>query len=242
MVTKKALVKTVSIGHIEFEGLMLPDGNFGISLQQLRFLAFPSVLPKSASKHLKGVCGKEFQFFRCATELNNRPQLIIDLNQLNFCLTELAFKGHSEARDLVRVLAGLSLYQLFCDAFEERFEKEDRQQWLKARQEGKETRKTLTEAIKLYIELHPEVSDNYRKWRYNHCSEKVLNIVFGRSAKQLRKDWSVNEVRSAMTAKELKLIEQVEALSIRLIEQQDLEPLAAVEEAGARSAILTVGR
>jgi hypothetical protein len=44
----KAIVAKVNIGTIEFEGLMFPDGNFGVSVQQLRLLAFPSVYPSNA--------------------------------------------------------------------------------------------------------------------------------------------------------------------------------------------------
>lgn len=130
---KKALVARVNIGTISIEGLMLPDGSFAISLQQLRELAFPSISQTNAKRELQSACGKDFQLIKCATEISNNPQWIISLEQLNFCLTELAFKGHKEARSLVRIFSGLALHQLFCDAFGVKFEKEERQKWLKER-------------------------------------------------------------------------------------------------------------
>jgi len=132
----KAIVAKVNIGTIEFEGLMFPDGNFGVSVQQLRLLAFPSASPNNALRELKSACGKGSQLtiIKCATQLNNNPQWVIKLEQVNFCLTELAFKGHEEARDLIRLLASLSLYQLFNDAFDIQCDKDERQAYLRQRQ------------------------------------------------------------------------------------------------------------
>ena len=95
--TQKAQVTTVKFGNLEIEGLMLSDGTFGISLAQLREIAFPSTYQTHALRELKAACGKEFQLTKHKTEISHNPQWVIQLDQLNFVLTELAFKGHQSA-------------------------------------------------------------------------------------------------------------------------------------------------
>jgi hypothetical protein len=136
--TTKSIVTKVNLITTEIEGIMLPNGQFGVSLQQLREIAFPSTSTSNAKKHLQAVCGKDFQLILQKTELSNNPQWIIKLEQLSYVLTELAFRGHKEARELVRELSNLSLHQLFCDSFNIKFEKEEREEWVKFRQQAKQ--------------------------------------------------------------------------------------------------------
>ena len=177
--TIKAQIATICIGNIEIEGLLLPDGNFGISLQQLRQLAYPSTSQNNALRELKSACGKDFQLLRAYTELSNNPQWIINLDQLNFCLTELAFKGHKEARDLVRLLSGLSLQQLFSDAFGIKFEQEDRQRWLKLRQSTKETFRPLTDELQKH-----GFKEGWEYGKFIHSFQTKLGITDGTRDKQ----------------------------------------------------------
>lgn len=175
----KAQVTWVPIGNLTIEGLLLPDGSFGISLRQLRELAFPSTSQNNALRELKSACGKDFRILKFATEISNNPQWVISLEQLNFCLTELAFRGHAEARALVRLLNGLALHQLFCDAFGIKFEEEDRQLWLKVRQSTIDTFHPLTDELKRHGFTEP--------WEYGkfiHLFQQKLGIVDGTRDKQ----------------------------------------------------------
>lgn len=130
----KAIVTDVPIGSISIEGLMFPDGSYGVSIQQLRAVAFPSTYHSNALRELKSLCGEKIELIKCATQISNNPQWVIKLEQVNYCLAELAFKGHKEARDFIRILSSLSLTQLFSDAFNVKFEKDERQEYLKERQ------------------------------------------------------------------------------------------------------------
>lgn len=58
--------------------------------------------------------------------------------------------------------------------------------WLKARQDGKSARRTLIDAVKSYIERHPELSDNARHWLYHNVSDELNLRLFGRKAKALK--------------------------------------------------------
>jgi hypothetical protein len=174
MTNSKAKVAAVAIGTVSVEGLLLPDGKFAVSLRQLRELAFPSITQNNALRELKSACGKDFQLLKSKTEISNNPQWIVTLDQLNFCLTELAFRGHKEARDLVRLLAGLSLQQLFSDAFGIQFDTEERQKWLRSRQASKETFRPLTDALQKCGFTEP-----WEYGRFIHMFQQKLGIDDG---------------------------------------------------------------
>lgn len=65
--TIKAQVATVSIGNIEIEGLLLPDGNFAIAPQIADLLLDNRNI---ASRDLKRLLGKDFKASKARTEFN----------------------------------------------------------------------------------------------------------------------------------------------------------------------------
>lgn len=68
--TEKARVTTVQIGNLQVEGLMFPDGSFGIAIPQIQSL-FDDILstPNYAAQSLKRIMGKDFSTHKGATEL-----------------------------------------------------------------------------------------------------------------------------------------------------------------------------
>ena len=75
------------------------------------------------------------------------------------------------------------------------------------------------------------------KFMYSNASDKVNKTVFDRVARQLVKDFKCedkNKLRDQFNQAELLHISQVEALAMRLIDQDDMEPVAAVDEARRR--------
>jgi hypothetical protein len=240
-----AKVATVKIGLFEFEGLMLPDGKFGIGISQLSVLFPDSISHSNATKYVKRLLRGESQLVihKIKAEVHPKKINVIGIEVLLVLIKELVKKQDKEAIAIASDLIGLSLQQLFCDAFGKKFEQQDRQEWLIARQEGKQTHKSLTDAILAYADEHPDdCSDNYRKWRYKHCADRTLKIVFNRIGKKLREDWGVEDLRGAMTQRELMLVDDIEGLATRLIEGQGLEPLEAVVEAGNRLEIVPITR
>ena len=96
---------------------------------------------------------------------------------------------------------------------------EDYQAKHEARVQGKVTRRTLTNAIRDYINANADdLSPNYQKFVYNNCSQAVNKIVFGRNAKQLRESWDCIDLREAMTIEELMIVDSVERLAVTLID------------------------
>ena len=128
----KATVATVKLGDLEIEGLMLPDGSYAIAFSQLATL---KLVPRNRSiKQLKSRIGGDFPSHQSIkTELNSKPVNVIDLEDFTKIVKKLARSGNERAFDFLEIMAGLSLRQLFADAFGEKFEVEERQEWLKQR-------------------------------------------------------------------------------------------------------------
>lgn len=62
-------------------------------------------------------------------------------------------------------------------------------------------------------------------------TEAIYMGIFSRRAFKLKFDWDIKNPRDGMTDKELMLVAQVEDLTSRLIDQDNMFPLAAVSEA-----------
>ena len=130
--TEKARVTNVQIGLIEVEGLMFPNGSFGIAIPQIADLVGTS--KNTASRDFKRLMGEEFRPSKNSTELGNQKINSITINEFEQLLAKLDRAGNIKAQELRDLMVGLSLQQLWSDAFGLKFEKEERQQWVKLRQ------------------------------------------------------------------------------------------------------------
>ena len=109
---KKAVVTTVKVGHIEFEGLMLPNSSYAIAISQLDALCL--IRQNKASKDLKALLGNSFQLDKTISELNPRAVNIISLSDFKKLLIKLENKPAQDLRD---ELIGLSFKQVLSEAF-----------------------------------------------------------------------------------------------------------------------------
>lgn len=233
--TRKAEVTTIAFGNTQIEGLRFTDTEnieFGVAIPQIasQFLDDQN----QASKTIKRLLGKDFKATKAKTEFNRNYVNVVSLKDYEKIIFRLALKGNAKAISFSEDLIGLSLHQLFCDAFKIKFEAEDRQEWLKIRQTGKETRKTLTDAIRDYCQRNnDDLSVNYKKWIFNNATDAVNQGVFdGRRARELKRDWQIDgDVREHFSKDELRWVEQVEDLAMRTIEQDNVEPIQSVKYA-----------
>ena len=144
----KAEITIVPIGVLSIEGLMNDSGDFGVGLPQVSDNF--SVPHKNASRDVKALLGKDFQFLKWKTPLNPKEVNVIPLERWSDLVFELAIKGNEKAIALSRALQGLSWHQIFCDAFGKKFEAEDRQRWLETRLSTKHDFRPLTDMLKKY--------------------------------------------------------------------------------------------
>ena len=224
----RAEIATVRIGYLEFEGLMLDDGTFGLAVPQLaKIFPFFQDFQNQASKMLKRLMGDGFKTTKVKTKFNRNATLMIDLQSFLNVVKALTKKSDIVAQELAEQLMGLSLQQLFSDAFCIQFEKQDRQQWLKDRQDGKQDRRTLTDSIKDYLIAHPDED----RMLYALVTDSIYLGIFNRRATRLKADWSATNPRDEMSSRELFYVAEVEALTSRLIDKDGMHPLLAAKEA-----------
>ena len=224
----RAEIATVKIGHLEFDGLMMANGTFGVGVPQIALLTKTS--SNTASRDFKRLLGDDFKTSKVKTVYNKNYTNFVTLYVFELILARLDRSGNTTAQNIRDLLVGLSLQQLFSDAFCIQFEKEERQEWIKDRQEGKEKRRTLTDSIKDYLLSHPHAD----KKLYPIVTDSIYLGIFNRRAADLKVDWNETNPRDEMTRKELFYVAEVEALTSRLIDRDKLHPLTAAKEALTR--------
>jgi hypothetical protein len=235
----KADIAFVNLGTVQIEGLMSEEGEFGVAVPQLCSLF--QFDKNQASRTFKSILGNDFQFLKWRTTLNPKAVNVILLPDVERLVFELALRQNEEAIDLSRCLIGLSLQQLFSDAFDIHFEKEERQKWLKIRQAGKVVRRTLTDAIKDYLDTH-NCCPSYKQFIYANVTDEIYDGVFNRKAKTLKQQWECDNPRDVMSEAELSEVKQVEQLTMRIIDQDGIEPVRAAKEALERLIIPVINR
>lgn len=109
-----------------------------------------------------------------------------------------------------------------------------------ARISGKYSRRSLTDAIKGYIERHPELSENWKKWIYKNVTDALYQQTHHSQARKLVEliGCGKEHLRDALSLDELVVISSIEDTAIRLIDQ-DVEPQAAIVQSAQR--VLAVG-
>jgi len=235
----KAEIAIVKLGCLEFEGLLAADGQFGIAVPQI--CSVFSIDQNQATRTIKSLLGKDTNIDKWFTTFRKNYTNVLLLPEFEKLLFELALKQNYQAINISRALIGLSLQQLFSDAFNIHFDKIDRQIFLEERLNGIVTRRTLTDAIKDYLDTHI-CCLSYVKYIYANTTDALYLGLFNRKAKQLKIDWECDNPRDAMTARELRYVENVEDLAARLIDDDKIEPVRAVNEALERLMIPTITR
>jgi hypothetical protein len=145
----KASIADVQIGLYVIQGLFSENGDFGVGVPQIAedFLLSST---NTAARDLQRMMGKDFKTSKWVTELNKKAINVILFEDFPKVLLKLYKKGNTLVDEIVENTFGLSWQQLFCDAFDIKFEKEDRQKWLMCRQRTKLTFRPFTDQLKAY--------------------------------------------------------------------------------------------
>ena len=133
---------------------------------------------------------------------------------------------------IVTALISTTLDIIIDDRFGRVYKQGEVEARVKARLAGKYTRRTLTDSVKEYLGKQNEVSENYRKFIYSNCSDKINKSLFGKTAAQLceLRKCDRDILRNTHSAVELVLIDRIEGHAVRLIDR-GMEPLLAVTDA-----------
>ena len=107
-------------------------------------------------------------------------------------------------------------------------------EWIKERQESKEVRRELTDAIKDYINRHPELSSNAIKFLYSNATESLNLGLFAKRTKNLKEVLGLspsNSLRDYLDSKEIICLKAVEYLACQYIDMKDTYPCDAIKQA-----------
>jgi hypothetical protein len=140
----------------------------------------------------------------------------------NIALAKLLSVGFGDSlRSLAYEQLGLTLTQ------------EDRQNWIKKRQENIDSFWLIGEATESYKSRHPELSPNTVKHMYSNYQDAINRGLFGKPAKQIREILGLPDgelLRNHYGKAALVNIESIQRLAAQLI-NQDVLPLDAVKQA-----------
>jgi hypothetical protein len=243
MTTIKAIRATIKLGDIDIDVFQLPNGSYGYSYDWIATLIERD---KSVLSHKKS----PFYLPRLLPSLidnglSNRRVSVEGISRTNFSwltqneivdlLDTLAFDHNIVVcRTLLKATTHETLDRRSDNSFGVKRTEEQRNQFLKARMEGKCVRRTLTDSIKEYINRHPELSENYSRFVYSNCTDCVNLVVLGAKSKQVKVELDLKPtglLRDVIPYATLREIEAVEVLAGRLIDAEDLEPLEACKKA-----------
>lgn len=202
------------------------------------------LLQAKTPKRLQPWIGKDLHLLHEYTKRGGKVKIL----RSDFCaavIKHYAFEGNEVAEYSLEKFADIGMRSWIQTITEwQPQETKALAQWQIARLGSKQTRRRLTDAIKSYIERHPELSDNNRKWLYVNASQRVTLVVFGRKAKKLAEDLGVapDNLRDALTPDELILLQEVEDTAVRLIDIQDVHPDDAIQQTAERLLIQVQNR
>lgn len=235
---------TIKMGGIPLDVFRLTDGQYRLSqAQTLETIGVAkswfSSSAKSGSKPRKFLESKGFSGSATALSIpnNNGSGAAIakglTIDDAVKVWSYFARNGNDLATDLLEACAAESIERRADAVFGVIRSEEDRQAKMQARIEGKETRRHLMDAIREYLERHPELSENRKKFMFINVSQQVDKQVFGRIAAKLAQDLGVSKdaLRDALTPYELLLLREVEDSAMRRIDLCDTDPVEAVRQA-----------
>jgi hypothetical protein len=217
---------------MSYSGLAILSGVNQSSISRL----ISDLMQKKAPKRLQAWIDKDLHLMQEYTKRGGKVKIL----RSDFCtavIKHYAFEGNEVAEYSLEKFAdiGMRSWIQTITGWQTQ-ETKALVQWQIARLGGKRIRRRLTDAIKSYIDRHPELSENNRKWLYVNASQRVTLVVFGRKAKKLAEDLGVHpdNLRDALTPDELILLQEVEDTAIRLIDIQDIHPDDAIQQTAER--------
>jgi hypothetical protein len=155
-ITTKAIIAQIDFGFTQIEGLMLPDGSYGIAVAQANTLLEFSGRNKDATRALKPILGKDFEGRKVKTELNSNAIYVLTIGQFSDLIFELATKhNNSVAIALLKASMQETIERRFDIAFNQRVEESERNERLALRMQRLLTRKTWTDVLQdRHLELY----------------------------------------------------------------------------------------
>lgn len=224
--TNRAQVATVTIAGQKFQGVMFPDGSYGITIQQAHQTlteglsqdkSHISIHQNNAQRDLKALLGKENPFIKEHVENHARSQNILSLSQFWQLIRKLDRKGNPRAEAFVDACGETTLEMYLDVAFNVEREAKERVTWNEVRAAGILTRNKATDALRDYMHSIGEVPEAKH---YIQLTEALNKAVLGFTAAQYKKAHGLEtktNMRELLNQQQLKALDFAEELFVRLL-------------------------
>ena len=206
----KGTITNVSIGPLVIEGVLGDDGKLYVPVRQVASLF--QLRQDNAARDLKAILGEASSCVKISIQedgANKSQNNCIALSDFERVLRYYDRKGNEIAQSLSDALIGLSLTQLFSDAFGLKFDGDDRRKYLELRMKSKGTRRLFTDEAQLYYRAKhgKDPSGPY----YAALTNKVYQKLFGETAEELKTKFKVPKGKLLRDYLPEKMLHQVEA-------------------------------
>ena len=95
--------------------------------------------------------------------------------------------------------------------------------WQENRKQLKDSNARLGAVVKAYVTRHVEkLSDNKKRWMYKDVNDKLAIAIIGCNVAKFKRINNTNSFRDALNKDQLRNLELLELVVIKLIEQQDV--------------------
>ena len=223
-------VAKVPIGTLEIEGLLDREtGTFYTSVSQI---ATQFQFAKDhASRDIKALMGAGFQLAKAQTKLHPKEVNVVTLSQYEIIVAKLDRKGNKLAQVFRDDLVGVSLHQIFSDAFNQKFDEAERQAFLSKRQLIKETHVEFQGYMQVNLIASGKTLDDAKRQISYFVNDIYKSIFHGKDTYQLKKERGLKQtdcLRDRMSSNELALIDAYCKIAINQLVNHKKSPEDAV--------------
>jgi hypothetical protein len=215
--TDRAQVAQVIIAGSTFEGVMFPDGSYGITVSQAATLFGLNASSRQASKELQRIHHKEFNASKEYLQGESHAQGTVSLEWFEAAIIEAAIKGNVAAQGFARAAVGNTLQMYLDDAFGIERATKERITWLEVRMAGIVARTSATDALR---DALLATGQTPQAFHYIRLTEDLNQAALGFTAAQYKRvhglETRVN-MRERLTKDQLRALEFAEELFVKLL-------------------------
>ena len=171
----KAVIATVDLGFEKIEGLMLPNGDYGVAIPQIA-KSF-GINQNTASRDLKRLLGDDFRPSKTKTELGNQSINVVTLEDFTKIIRALDKKGNAIANAFIDVILQEGLERRFDRAFGRKVDEDERNQLIALRMKRIMARRLWTDVLRdrsLELFGNKPTPNDYKQWTIK-VNERLFN-------------------------------------------------------------------
>ena len=239
--TIKASRAVIELGSIPLNVYLMPDGTYRLAGRNVTDAVDEvntSLMRSFGVKSLKSLPGADPDLMQVKTE-TGESFIPVAIEDAAVYWGRCYEKKNAKAAAILVACAIESIERRADKAFGKTRSEEEYNERFKNRVNGILTRRSLCDAIKEYLLRHPELSPGRSNNMYTNATQKGYRLMFGRDRKTLETDLGAEpgKLRDALLADELKDLDAIENLAMKLIDNDDMDPCDAIDEAFKRLVI-----